>query len=82
MVIDHPHLDAGQAAWLSTWGVPWLTFTYRDDWLGDPDWLVNIRPGLSPRQAAGRTRFLYGPAYAVLREEFARPCETSYRPLN
>ncbi len=81
-IIDHPHLDPQEADWLATRGVPWLTFTYRDDWPGEPDWLVNIRPGLEPRHVQSRTCFLHGPAYAVLREEFARPCETPYRPLN
>ncbi|WP_322522123.1 hypothetical protein SR882_04360 [Guyparkeria halophila] len=81
VIIDHPHLDAGSAAWLGSRGIPWLTFTHRDHWLGEPDWLVNIRPGLAPRQASGRTRFLHGPAYAVLREEFAEACEAAYRSL-
>lgn len=80
-VIDHPHLDAEGAAWLDARGVPWLTFTHRDQCPGEPDWLVNIRPGLVPRDASGRTRFLNGPAYAVLREEFAEPCGVPYHPL-
>lgn len=81
VIIDHAHLDTEQAVWLSSRGVPWLTFTYQDGSVGEPDWLVNTRPGLLPRQASGPTRYLFGPAYAVLREEFAQSCEVAYRLL-
>ncbi|HHQ68692.1 MAG TPA: hypothetical protein ENM98_00065 [Halothiobacillaceae bacterium] len=82
LIVDHPNLDADWANWLAAQGVPWLTFTHRSYWLGEPDWLVNIRPGLSPPSGCSRTRCLFGPAFAVLRTEFHQPCQQPYLPFS